>query len=161
MFDFPLQKASTKNIDYDCLVLLSDYSTKHEILYAQLDQLHELLEPDANEEPEQEPEVVEIEPEEPEAEPVKDVQKCSHCSFESHLPNVFKLHLNSYRICSVCNEIFCGARSARKFKSHQNKAHKPPNDCKACNKSFRIASDLKRHYRDSACGRQCDYYDHK
>ena len=85
------------------------------------------------------------------------VQKCPHCNFESELPHVFKLHIKSSRTCTVCNEIFCGARSARKFKSHQNKAHKPPNDCKACNKSFRIASDLKRHYRDSACGRQVDW----
>jgi len=95
--------------------LLSDFSTKHEILYAQLDQLHELLEPDANEEPEQEPEVVEIEVEEPEVEPVKDVQKCPHCSFESDLPRIFKQHTNSFRICSVCNEIFCGTRSGQVY----------------------------------------------
>ena len=144
---------------------ITDFTTRHEKLYAQLDQLDDLLEPDEVEESQSVEEQVEMEVEEPEeetqGEPVKDVQKCSHCSFESDLPRIFKQHTNSYRICSVCNEIFCGARSARKFKSHQNKAHKPPNDCKACNKSFRIASDLKRHYRDSACGRQCDYYDHK
>ena len=141
---------------------ITDFTTRHEKLYAQLDQLDDLLEPDEVEESvEEQVEMEDEEPEEePQGEPVKDIQKCFHCSFESDLPRIFKQHTNSYKICSVCNEIFCGHRSARKFKSHQNK-HKPPNDCKACNKSFRIASDLKRHYRDSACGRQCDYYDHK
>ena len=138
--------------------IFPDFSTKHERLYAQLDQLHELLEPDANEEPEQEPEVEEPEVEEPEVEPVKDVQKCPHCSFESDLPRIFKQHTNSFRICSECNEIFCGTRSAQRFKIHQN-THKPKpvHECKVCKKSFKWASLVKKHYKDSACGRQIDY----
>ena len=60
--------------------LITDFSTKHEKLYAQLDGLHELLEPNEEpvEEPEEEPEEVVEEPE-----PVSNVQKCPHCTFES------------------------------------------------------------------------------
>ena len=95
---------------------------------------------------------------EPEEEPVKDVQKCPHCSFESDLPHVFKRHTNSFQICSVCNEIFCGTRAAERFKTHQKKhIVKPTHDCPICNKSFKVPSALKKHYRDSACGRQVDY----
>ena len=137
---------------------LTAFSSKHEKLYAELDQLHHLLEPDEeHEEVVEEPEEVVEEPEE-EVEPVKDVQKCPHCPFESDLPNVFKLHTNSFRICQLCNEIFCGKRSAQKLKSHQN-THivKPVYECKICNKTFKFKSDLKTHYIRSACGRQVDY----
>ena len=139
-------------------IFLSDFSTKHEKLYAQLDQLHDLYEPSVNEEESIEEGEIEVEEPEVEPEPMKDVQKCPHCSFESDLPNVFKRHTNSIRICSECHEIFCGERSAQKFKSHQN-THKakPLNQCEICNKSFKIPSQLKTHYIRSACGRQVDY----
>ena len=88
----------------------------------------------------------------------KKVKKCPHCSFESDLPHIFKRHTNSFRICTVCSEIFCGERSAQKFRTHQN-THKvkPLNQCEICNKSFKIPSLLKKHYIQSACGRQVDY----
>ena len=146
---------------------LSDFSTKHERLYAQADHLYDLLQPDDTiedeevgidlEEPEEEPE------DEPEEEPAKEVQKCPHCTFESDLPNIFKRHTNSIRICSECHEIFCGERSAQKFKSHQKKhVVKPVKPekvfpCEICNKSFKFASKLKEHYKWSPCGRQVDY----
>ena len=135
------------------LVLLPDFSTKHEALYAELDGLHDLLQPD--EEPDEEPEEEPVQTPEAIEEPA---QKCPHCSFESKLPQVFKRHTDSFRICSVCHEIFCGERSARKFESHQKKhIVKPVHECEICNKSFKYPSDLKRHYIKSKCGRQVDY----
>ena len=132
-------------------------------MYAQLDQLHDLYEPSVNEEESIEEGEIEVEEPEVEPEPMKDVQKCPHCSFESDLPNVFKRHTNSIRICSECHEIFCGERSAQKFKSHQKKhVVKPVKPekvfpCEICNKSFKFASKLKEHYKWSPCGRQVDY----
>ena len=141
---------------------ITDFTTRHEKLYAQLDQLDDLLEPDEVEESVEEQVEMEVEEpeEEPQGEPVKDVQKCSHCSFESDLPRIFKQHTNSYKICSVCNEIFCGRRSARDFKSHQNTHIVKPNkvhECRICPKSFKYPSELKKHYIWSACGKQVDY----
>ena len=87
-------------------------------------------------------------------------KKCPYCGFESELPHVFKLHTNSIRICTVCNETFCGVRSAQNFNLHQNKHIVKPKkirDCKICNKSFKYPSEVKNHYRVSVCGRQVDY----
>ena len=141
---------------------ITDFTTRHEKLYAQLDQLDDLLEPDEVEESVEAQVEMEVEEpeEEPQGEPVKDVQKCSHCSFESDLPRIFKQHTNSYKICSVCNEIFCGRRSAQKFKSHQNTHIVKPikvHECRICPKSFKYPSELRKHYIWSACGKQVDY----
>ena len=132
---------------------IADFSTKHEVLYAQCDGLHDLLPPDVHEEEFEEEPMEEVEPEE---EPAK--EKCPHCSFETNLPNVFKLHTKSFRLCSVCNVVFCGKRSAQNLKVHE-KTHLPEkvHECEICKKSFKFASVLKTHYIRTACGRQVDY----
>ena len=81
------------------------------------------------------------------------VQKCPHCTFETDRPSAFKIHTNSFKICSECHEIFCGKRSTQNLKSHL-KSHKPKKVfvCEICNKSFQFASALKTHVIRSSCG---------
>ena len=81
------------------------------------------------------------------------VQKCPHCNFETDHPSAFKKHTDSFKICSECNEIFCGKRSTQNLKSHL-KTHRPKKVfvCEICNKSFKFASALKTHVIRSSCG---------
>ena len=166
----PLNKKQRRSQNEDTKVQKCPHSTfesdhrsgfkQHTNSYRICTLCNKTLEPD-KESVEEQVEMEDEEPEEePQGEPVKDIQKCFHCSFESDLPRIFKQHTNSYRICSVCNEIFCGTRSAQKFKSHQNTHIIKPNkvhECRICPKSFKYPSELRKHYIWSACGKQVDY----
>lgn len=90
--------------------------------------------------------------------PPINLQKCTNCTFESKIPRILKLHLNSIRKCSNCPETFCGERAKRQHSSHEKKHEvKPPKEehiCSFCKKPFPIASRLKQHLTWSACGRK-------
>ena len=80
--------------------------------------------------------------------------RCANCEFESEIPRIIKRHMNSFRECSQCSEVFCGKESKRQYESHQKKHKvKMPFMCVHCHKLFAYKSGLKYHLLWSKCGR--------
>ena len=113
---------------------------KQEDLYIEIDQF-EYSENHENSVAVEEPEVFQ-----------KETLKCDNCDFETINGGNFKEHTKSTVECSVCLKRFCGLRAKNQLKKHE-KSH-VQKACIHCNKSFKFASDLKKHLVWSACGRK-------
>ena len=83
--------------------------------------------------------------------------KCQYCDFESNVPHVFRRHTTSYRKCPKCSKVFCGKKSARKYRIHQKQHIVKPTICNVCNKSFKFHYELRRHGVHSKCGRHINF----
>ena len=82
--------------------------------------------------------------------------KCTNCEFTSFRPSAYQNHIRSITECDMCDKKFCGKSVRDELKSHK-KQHsfgpKTPHFCSVCKKGYKFKSILKRHMKDSKCGK--------
>ena len=140
---------------------------KQEHLYAKIDELDFLLEPNVEDVVEPmdtvEPVPMEIDQvpfQEPVQAPIQEslkVYKCDHCDYKTNFKMHLKNHEKSYKECEVCAKVFCGKRVTRDLEKHKKEHDYYPKGahvCSVCNKPFQYESYLKRHLRRSGCGKK-------